>query len=1302
MLRKAGIFAGVDLVLVLPLFFFICKSLPDEFLITLETKTPEELSLYLKTADNPEFSEKVRLKKDIPAGKIITWKQQLPEGTQIDNIRLDLGTKPEKITIREIALQRYGFLKQTPDLAQAQKIFSKHRVTRFAVKDGVVTLSSNYNPYLISLKKEFTKSLENSFVFTGIAVWFLLSQLLLLFLLSPYGIGVWRQLCQYHLWEKVKSQRRLLRKAGIFAGVDLVLILPLFFFICKSLPDEFLLTLETQTPEELSLYLKTPSNPEFSEKVRLRKEVPAGKITTWKQQLPDGTQIDSFRFDLGTKPEKMILREVALLRYGFLKQTPDLAQAEKIFIKHRVTRFAVKDGVVTLSSNYNPYLISLKKEFAKSLENSFVFTGIAVWFLLSQLLLLLLFRYGRELLLVLKTFDLSAQIRKHRKLLKNTAFFVGLNIIILGMVWSFLIPELPDFFSISLASNKADAVELFIQTADDRSYSENNKLLISHSGNNKKDTCTVRLPAGVLTGNIRIDFGSIPKELRIRDISVYTNGVFRQRLDLSKAVDVYTIKHHIKTFEYDGQEIFIRTENNDPFIIPNAKSFAVAMVSDGISSVACGVWAVFEICLLLLIVFGPELWKKNCFAPRENLLQSTVCALCFSALIMLLIPVYTLRSNHENFACSVTELLLANLPEFFLLFFVLTAVLFLLRRILNYVPHMLMLGITVYIFLETGLLSIGLPALNGDLSGYGIISRSVWDTAVLLLLLLLPCIFVKTLKQWSHWICLIVLVMSLLSCIEAKKSVCQDHGDMIIKEMLLRRNVIDSVRYSAQKNVMMFILDSISTEVLEEVLQKNPDIAALFPGFVCYRDNIGMHQQTSVALPGIMTGKYCEDFGKLASYTLSTYGKESFLKDYLEADVPVYVNLGISDVASYTNRLSAVGGKDKDIGSIDPMQQRIPGMLVWSLKEICWFRMTPYILKKTVLARIIAGWKQNYFSENLANDEVLCRHLLQKLPDAKEPLVLNVHHTNGSHLPFIFGPNGEMRAQSDATWQGYYEQSCYILKLLGGLLSHYQKLGIYDKATIIVCADHGLFSPRKQNTRLPQVPGTAFPFLMIKPAARTASLQFSDLPVSHNKIAMLVRKLYKQDLSQQEVEETLKSSQRLYRQFSGTQNMDYIIDDKGGFQKVVRNAEQRDASEFAPLVLNKKYSLKIFGNTEYPDFFCQNMVRTGGNGLDILSTIGEIKLKAPAPDRKYVVEFSAFTFVVSKQHYKGKYMFRDMIRKDAPRITADKAVPFRNARVCIPVVSDSKGVIRLQVDGRDTNYFLGLEHLILSEQGAQQ
>lgn len=536
-------------------------------------------------------------------------------------------------------------------------------------------------------------------------------------------------------------------------------------------------------------------------------------------------------------------------------------------------------------------------------------------------------------------------------------------------------------------------------------------------------------------------------------------------------------------------------------------------------------------------------------------------SLALTLLMQVVLPMQSYIGNQSSFPFSLSALCRAVSVRFALMFVWNTLSLFLLSQCFGRWLLSPVFAFTVCTYLESGILAEGQPTLNGDWTFFADQVRARWDAAIWGGVFFLVFAAHHWLKKWYGVAGLCLVAMLAASMLDVKPEEKGVTSNLIVNDFSSIETVIRSVTYSTNRNVMVFIIDSLEREQAHAIMEDpevGKDLRKKFCGFTEYVDNVGTGNSSEYAVAALFTGKYPENATTLPSYFVSIFGGESVLADYLAEGANIYLATTALGYG-YTNRKINRGK-----GGLQSKG--------WTLEEFVRFRWMPFAEKGRV-ARIVdlkASHSDCIDQENVAYP-ILADAVVQK--DC--PLSFVFLHTNGVHFPILWNRRGERLPFADDTFSGAVEAGIYVLRQLGALLDTYRARGLYDNSLIIVLADHGNHGHKAD---VPNgLPGTAKPFLWVKAPGNQHAFSTSNLATSHANVANLLRAACHENLGEHEVDNLLFAQRRLYRETFGQNRLDWWVENDGRV-----SMESGELSTFAgdlhPLKAGHWYSFDLKGS----------------------------------------------------------------------------------------------------------------------------
>ncbi|MBM6593716.1 sulfatase-like hydrolase/transferase [Microvirga pudoricolor] len=306
-------------------------------------------------------------------------------------------------------------------------------------------------------------------------------------------------------------------------------------------------------------------------------------------------------------------------------------------------------------------------------------------------------------------------------------------------------------------------------------------------------------------------------------------------------------------------------------------------------------------------------------------------------------------------------------------------------------------------------------------------------------------------------------------------------------------------RFSKDKNVLVVLLDSMQSDVFEEILKEDPKIAAAFKGFTYYPDTAGVAPTTYLSVPAIHSGIEYDGTIPVPDYYQKTIAKGSFLnqladKGYDTALVNPILGICPEKIAMCPGDASVLGGR-KSALSRDAAY----------LLDVSLLRLAPLALKDAVYNR--GDWTFAPFlrdprliQHSVRGNNVLLQ-MAERLDDSAGQPTAKYLHLFSTHQPSVMDESCTYVGESRQTTRRSFKTHVHCgLKALSVFFGELEKKGLYDKTAIAVFADHGigLANARSDLTSglLPSLMGSANPTFAFKPIGAKGDVRFSDQPIS--------------------------------------------------------------------------------------------------------------------------------------------------------------------------------------------------------------
>ena len=711
------------------------------------------------------------------------------------------------------------------------------------------------------------------------------------------------------------------------------------------------------------------------------------------------------------------------------------------------------------------------------------------------------------------------------------------------------------------------------------------------AGSPELEKVVISLDGRQTRSHIGLSFRTEPCVLIIRSIAYRSGLLWTHKLDLSKFSACFSVDGDVEVIDSTANSLKLKFSGTEGRLAPKHDGDEAWQLDFGGKKVVklfFGAIFVGLMIMSLLLARG----RRDEVSWGRVVYQSSVVALFAAAFNAIILPVQSYLVNQSDFGFALIDLLRDVAVDFVVAFMVLFIMLSILARFWGRFFHVILVFVLIYEYLETGVLAIGLPPLNGEI-GYFAANRvrGFLDLGVLVAFVCVAVLCWWRIREVIHWIALVFMILSAVSLFDVHSDARMSANieNMVIRDFNTKEDVAKSATFSTNRNVMVFVLDMVSSEVAEDILCHDDELRKKFDGFICYRNNIGMHMCTEVGSAGMLTGRYFKDPATLTEYVYSIFGTNSVLSCYTGSAIPVYSLPGAMKFG-YTNRLRGVGpGKEIRNTLHNCLTWRMEDQQKWNLAEIVRFRSTPFIAKAIVFGKIVSSWP----SQGDIHDESQLYPILAECPVVSDyGTTFHWYHTTGTHPPLQIDRFGHAISEARFGYDAHREKAWYAMKLLGNLFEACRNKGVYDNSLIVVCADHAAEYEHGGAFIKDGLPSKALPMLWVKPMKAHGPAHESNLPTSHSKIAELIKATRARDLSQTEIEGVLRTEDRLFREAAGKGLWDWHVDASGHVEKI-EVALERLAGSLKMLDFGKTYSLSSKDQGEKADVIFENIDWSG-------------------------------------------------------------------------------------------------------------
>ena len=316
--------------------------------------------------------------------------------------------------------------------------------------------------------------------------------------------------------------------------------------------------------------------------------------------------------------------------------------------------------------------------------------------------------------------------------------------------------------------------------------------------------------------------------------------------------------------------------------------------------------------------------------------------------------------------------------------------------------------------------------------------------------------------------------------------------------------------FSSIRNLIHLLPDGFQGDIVRQVFESNPDLAARFDGFTLYTDHVGMYQGTAPALYSILTGKPF-DFARGFDYDWVTqdvladsYQNELAAADYQIDYVPISSYVCIEPAQSCHAR------PFNDMKSRGYHRHRVQDAL-YSLRliaDLALFRLVPMFLKEKI--HNDGRW---FFADTTLDGsspwpDPVIREWAEKLHVVHDRPVYKWYHYIGTHIPARWDADCRFLPEFGEERTDYLAQATCVLNGIAVFVERLREAGIYDQSAILITGDHGgnilpddMISRPLNSDLILTLIGAGRPTLLVKRLNSRGPLQFSQRPTHSAEIA---------------------------------------------------------------------------------------------------------------------------------------------------------------------------------------------------------
>ncbi len=288
--------------------------------------------------------------------------------------------------------------------------------------------------------------------------------------------------------------------------------------------------------------------------------------------------------------------------------------------------------------------------------------------------------------------------------------------------------------------------------------------------------------------------------------------------------------------------------------------------------------------------------------------------------------------------------------------------------------------------------------------------------------------------------------------------------------------------FSDKKNVVVFILDMFDDTYFKALIERDPSFADKFTGFTHFTNSVGSGSTTAYGIGTIFAGRHLMNSG--SSY-VDMVNIECLNTDFYDELLSNKVQLGM-----YSPSVpSILYEKLCNYSEVDSSTAYIPNKvaLLKNVYKLVLSKYAPDVLKPFVWISgnefsNISKNSVNKYNRNNSDFVALLRNSAHTTNNAEASV--KFIHIEATHYPYTINKSGDTVPENQSNELIAAEGTLNIV------LEYFNKMkesGVYEDATIILCADHGYYWDGVLTN----------PVLLVKKSGDNGAMKSSNAPVCH-------------------------------------------------------------------------------------------------------------------------------------------------------------------------------------------------------------
>ena len=306
--------------------------------------------------------------------------------------------------------------------------------------------------------------------------------------------------------------------------------------------------------------------------------------------------------------------------------------------------------------------------------------------------------------------------------------------------------------------------------------------------------------------------------------------------------------------------------------------------------------------------------------------------------------------------------------------------------------------------------------------------------------------------------------------------------------------------FSSNLNLVHLLPDGFQGDIVREVLEQQPEIAAEFVGFTLSTNHVGQFQGTAPSLPTILNGKRFDlSAGHSFKRLMREINEESYLRHLADGGFRL-------DFVTPSKVYCLEGAASCVVRPFSHGYFEYHG-IEYSLRlitDLTLFRHLPMYLKERVYSDGSWLFADTVLDEASRFPDPVIREWAAHMSISDETPRYKWYHFNGTHAPAQWTADCEFVEGLERSRENYKGQTLCVLRGIGRFLRRLKELNVYDQTAIVISGDHGCNVPADDLTGevvyttflRPSFFGHARPAFLFKQRDNREPLEYSDRPTT--------------------------------------------------------------------------------------------------------------------------------------------------------------------------------------------------------------